>query len=291
MIYHFHGPGRHARIDVKCGSEFSRSALARAGPRARSFSSIREADTVAQHDPEPVIPFVVTMTGQMGRQAERLIQNLHSLSGGQIGGGVEATWALPNAATYWHRRIRAFNLAGFAGLLRAVVGVSRSENEPLYHATPEALEEALSLLGAASPCEPTSGPGQANEAAVPSPADVTADACLGQPSAAVAAPSLPVPAAVVGLDALASGGNTCRWCARAVPSECEGLPWHCDAHQALMRQQQQAEQQSWRGWCCCVGPVGGPCAVCGARVPHVSVTGLAGEEWSVCCMDRRLVGS
>lgn len=240
---------------------------------------------------------------------------------------MEATWALPSAATYWHRRIRAFNLAGFAGLLRAVVGVSRSENEPLYHATPEALEEALSLLGAASPCEPTSGPGQANEAAVPSPADVAADvaavgpvgasaavvdvaamglpanvgssvpsraataACLGQPSAAVATPSLPVPAAVVGLDALASGGNTCRWCARAVPSECEGLPWHCDAHQALMRQQQQAEQQSWRGWCCCVGPVGGPCAVCGARVPHVSVTGLAGEEWSVCCMDRRLVGS
>jgi hypothetical protein len=155
IIHHLYGPGQHCRVDVKTGAAWGVSALNQCGPRARregSFTQRRETKTVLEHDPQRVIPFVATMGGELGAKAETLITEICSLSGGQIGGGVEPCWSTPNASKYWHRRIRVFLMAGTAALLREVAGLQGSDTSSSYvvsHVILELEEKRLTELVAA----------------------------------------------------------------------------------------------------------------------------------------------
>jgi len=64
----------------------------------------------------------MTATGQIGVEAEKFVQEIHSLSGGKIGGVDLPSYAVPNCSKYWHRRLRLVVLMGMATILSLVSG-------------------------------------------------------------------------------------------------------------------------------------------------------------------------
>jgi hypothetical protein len=127
MVYNVGAPGAHIRVDVKSGAEYGKSAISTLGPKARAYTSKREADCHRSHSPIKVLPFVLTAMGQMGDEAVAFINLIHRLSGGRINGGLEPTPMIPNCEHYWHKRLRAYVMVGTAAMIRAVLGCSPGE--------------------------------------------------------------------------------------------------------------------------------------------------------------------
>ena len=121
VIRRLGGMYEDVRVDVKTCAEFGVSNLRTYGSAARALTSGREGSCVVQHDPVAVIPFVVTVAGQLGLEAERLIARVCGLSAGQQA-GFDPSWTVPSLGKYWHRRLRCAAWAGTAALIRAAVG-------------------------------------------------------------------------------------------------------------------------------------------------------------------------
>ena len=126
----WYGPNRHLRIDVKSACDYGITNRRRPGG-IEAHLKLMEVMCRAQHGTSEVLPFAITTSGGMGRDAINLIKKLGERGVGmvQVTNEMQLNWLVPSHGKYWHRRLRGLAIVGWYNTYRECMGLAYTEDQ------------------------------------------------------------------------------------------------------------------------------------------------------------------
>ena len=126
----WYGPNRHLRIDVKSACDYGITNRKQPGG-IEAHLKLMELRCREQHGNSEVLPFAITTSGGMGKDAIDLIKKLGERGVGmvQVANEMQLNWLVPSHGKYWHRRLRGLAIVGWYNTYRVCMGLAYTEDQ------------------------------------------------------------------------------------------------------------------------------------------------------------------